>query len=71
MEDRTYLVTLKPPRWAVQQVVAACYEIRGEHLAFINAEGQLTAQFLVEDVQSWSGPQCSATKTDKEPPKRD
>ncbi len=29
-------------------------EIHEEHLAFINAEGNLAALFLLEVVQSWS-----------------
>jgi hypothetical protein len=53
MTDQVYLVTLKAPNHAIQQVVAVRYEVRGEHLAFIDAEGRLAALFLMEIVQSW------------------
>jgi hypothetical protein len=53
MAEQVYLVTLKAPGYAIQQVVAARYEVRGEHLAFINAEGRLAALFLMEMVLSW------------------
>lgn len=45
-------MTLKPPNSALQHVVAARYEVQGEHLVFINAEGKLAALFLMEIVQS-------------------
>jgi hypothetical protein len=54
MIDQTYLVALKPPSHAVQQVIAASLEIHGEHLVFLNAEGKLAALFLMEIVQSWN-----------------
>ena len=54
MIDQTYLVALKPPSHAVQHVIAASLEIHGEHLVFLNAEGNLAALFLMEIVQSWN-----------------
>jgi hypothetical protein len=51
--EQVYLVSLKAPSYAIQQVVAARYEVRGEHLAFMNAEGRLVALFLMEMVLSW------------------
>ncbi len=53
MAEQVYLVTLKSPSYAIQQVVAARYEVRGEYLAFINAEGRLAALFPTEIVLSW------------------
>jgi hypothetical protein len=54
MQDQIYLVALKPPSYAIQQVVAKGYEIHGEHLAFVNEDGKLAALFLMEIVQSWN-----------------
>lgn len=53
MADKTYLVRLKPPSLALQQVVAAKAEIQEGHLVFINSDGKLAALFLVEIVESW------------------
>jgi hypothetical protein len=52
--NQTYLVMLKPPNKAVQQVIAATVEFHGEHLAFLTAEGELAALFLLDIVQSWN-----------------
>jgi len=54
MADQTYLVALKPPSRAVQHIIAATFEVRGEHLVFLNSKGQLAALFLMEIVQSWN-----------------
>jgi hypothetical protein len=54
MDEKTYLVCLKPPSLALQQVVAAKTEIYGEHLIFVHANGTLAAVFLMELVQSWN-----------------
>jgi hypothetical protein len=54
MMDQTYLVALKVPSRAVQHVIAASLKIQGEHLIFLNAEGELAALFLLEIVQSWN-----------------
>ena len=54
MADQTYLVALKPPSQAVQHVIAATVEVRGEHLVLLNAEGQLAALFLMQIIQNWS-----------------
>ena len=54
MVDLTYIVALKPPSQAVQQVVAATVEVHGEHLVFLNADDKLAALFLMEIVQSWN-----------------
>jgi hypothetical protein len=55
MVDQTYLVTLRPPSRAVQQVLAATAEVRGSHLVFVDAKGNLAALFLLERVESWNG----------------
>jgi hypothetical protein len=52
--DQTYVVTLKPPSRATQQVFAATPEVRGNHLVFVDAKGNLAALFLLELVESWS-----------------
>jgi hypothetical protein len=54
MVDQTYLVTLRPPSRAVQQVLAATAEVRGSHLVFMDAKGSVAALFLLELVESWS-----------------
>jgi hypothetical protein len=52
MDEKTYLVCLKPPSLALQQVVAAKAEIYGDHLVFVHSDGKLAAVFLMELVQS-------------------
>jgi hypothetical protein len=54
MIDQTYLVTLRSPSRAVQQVLAATAEVRGSHLVFVDAKGNLAALFLRELVESWN-----------------
>jgi hypothetical protein len=54
MTDRTYLVRLKPPSRALQQVAAARFEIQDEHLVFVDASGKLAGLFLMELVESWN-----------------
>jgi hypothetical protein len=54
MVDQTYLVTLRPQRQAVQQVFTATAEVRGNHLVFVDAKGNLAALFLRELVESWN-----------------
>jgi hypothetical protein len=53
--DQVFFVVLKAPKkYAIQLVLAARYEVRGEHVAFVNAEGRLAALFQMEIVQSWN-----------------
>jgi hypothetical protein len=54
MPDQTYLVTLRPPSHAIQQVFAATAEVRGSHLVFVDAKGNLAALFLLDLVERWS-----------------
>jgi hypothetical protein len=43
-----------PPSHAIQQVFAATAEVRGNHLVFVDAKGNLAALFLRERVESWN-----------------
>ena len=52
MPQKTYLVRLKLSRASFRQVEVASAEIPGDHLAFLNSEGQLVALFLMELVES-------------------
>jgi hypothetical protein len=54
MPAKTFRVLLKPPSRALQHVVAVSAEIYGEHLVFLNSEGELAALFLMEIVESWN-----------------
>jgi hypothetical protein len=54
MADQMFFVELKSPGHAIRHVLAARYEVRGEHLAFINTEGKLEALFLIDSIQSWN-----------------
>jgi hypothetical protein len=53
MPDKTFLAQCKAPE-ASRIVVAATLEVHGEHLAFLNSEGELAALFLMEIVESWN-----------------
>ena len=53
MRNKNILVRLKQPGSALQHVRAAKAEIHGEHLAFMDAQGRLSALFLMETVESW------------------
>jgi hypothetical protein len=52
--DQVFFVVLKSPKYAIRHVLAVRYEVRGEHLAFINTEGRLAAQFPIDTIQSWN-----------------
>jgi hypothetical protein len=54
MSEKTFLVSIKGPIWAVQPVVASTVEIFDEHLCFTNAKGELAALFLLDTVRSWN-----------------
>jgi hypothetical protein len=53
MREKTFLVLLKPPDGRFQHVVAARTRRRGDHLAFVDANGRLVASFLIDLVESW------------------
>lgn len=53
LADETYLVRFKPPQMGVQLVAASSAEIQGEHIALLNAKGQLVALLLLDIVESW------------------
>jgi hypothetical protein len=52
--DKTYVVRLKGAGIPFQQVRAAAVEVHEEHLAFLDAQGQLAALFLMAKVESWN-----------------
>ena len=54
MAEKTYLVRLRPPSLALQQVTASRFEIQDEHLVFVDALGKLAGFFLLELVESWN-----------------
>jgi hypothetical protein len=54
MVDKTYIVRLKQPEMSTQPMVAASFEVHGEHLVFLNSKGELAALTLFEIVESWS-----------------
>jgi hypothetical protein len=54
MAEKTFLVRLKPPSLALQQVVAARAEIQEDHLVFVNSDGKLAALVLTEIVEGWN-----------------
>jgi hypothetical protein len=51
--DKTYIVRLKPPQMGVQVVAASSAEIHEDHIALLNAKGELAALLLLEIVESW------------------
>jgi hypothetical protein len=53
LSDQTYLVRFKPPQMGVQLVAASSAEIQGDHVALLNAKGQLVALLLLDIVESW------------------
>ena len=54
MPDKTYLVVLKQPPGALHRVTADRYEMQGDHLVFLTAEGKLAALFVMDVVQSFN-----------------
>jgi hypothetical protein len=63
MSDKTYLVRMKLPHSSLQHVIATKAEIRGDHLVFVDAKGQLAALFLMEIVQSWKETGCPVARS--------
>jgi hypothetical protein len=53
LADKTYIVRFKPPQMGVQLVAASRAEIHGDHIALLNANGQLAALLLLDIVESW------------------
>ena len=54
MTDKRYAVHVQAPRRSIYILIAASAEIHGEHLIFLNSEGQPLFLFLLETVESWS-----------------
>jgi hypothetical protein len=52
MVDHSYRVRLK--NQTVKHVIASTVQLHGDHLVFVNSNGQLTALFLKSLVRSWS-----------------
>lgn len=51
MVDHSYRVRLTTQ--PVQHVIASTVQLHGDHLVFLNSNGQLTALFLKNVVESW------------------
>jgi hypothetical protein len=54
MTDKRYSVRIRAPEQSTYTLIAASAEIHGEHLVFLNAEGQPLFLFLLDIVESWS-----------------
>jgi hypothetical protein len=54
MSEILYLIRFKPASLRPQTLVAATAEIHGEHLVLLQANGQISALFLMDEVASWS-----------------
>jgi hypothetical protein len=54
MTDKRYSVRMGAPQQSVYVVMAATAEVYGEHLVFLNTEGQPLFLFLLEIVEGWS-----------------
>ena len=52
LPNNTFLVRLRSN--TIQHVRGASFEIRGEHLVFLMADGTLSALFLFSIVESWN-----------------
>lgn len=54
MADVTFLVRFKSRELQPQLVSASRVEIQGDHLVFVERDGELIALFLMDAVESWS-----------------
>jgi hypothetical protein len=52
MKEKTYFVRLKH-QLGVNSITAASQEVYGDHLVFLNLEGELAALFLLDVVERW------------------
>ena len=63
MNEHVYIVFFRPRELAPRAVIAANAEVIEENLILTDADGRLAAQFLVDQVASWSvvpcWPQCA------------
>jgi hypothetical protein len=50
----TYLVVMKRPPGNLHRITADSFEMQGDHLIFLTAQGELAALFVVEAVQSFN-----------------
>ena len=54
MTENIYMIRFKPAEISTHTMVAAKVEIHGEHLVLLNAQGKISALFLMDTVESWS-----------------
>jgi hypothetical protein len=54
MTDKRYNVRVRAPERSTYVLIAASAEVHGEHLVFLNSEGQALFLFLLETVESCS-----------------
>ena len=52
---KMYVVFFSESTLDFQIVIANSCRVEGEHLVFLTEDGKLTALFLLEIVESWSG----------------
>ena len=50
----TYLVVMKRPPGNLHRITADSFEMQGDHLIFLTAQGELAALFVMEAVQSFN-----------------
>jgi hypothetical protein len=50
--EKTYIVKFIRTEMNIQTVIAARAEIRGDHLVFLNSDGELAATFLLKMIES-------------------
>jgi hypothetical protein len=54
MSSKTFIIRFKPGELRPQLVVADHAELQGDHLVFLDSEGQFVALFVTEIIESWS-----------------
>jgi hypothetical protein len=54
MSDKTWLIRFKQSDLITEFVTASTVEVRGEHLVFLQADGNLVALVVLESIESWS-----------------
>jgi hypothetical protein len=54
MAKKKYVLRLRFPKRRLHMVTAAGFEVRGDHLGFLNSRGELLFLFLLATVESWN-----------------
>jgi hypothetical protein len=54
MSSKKFVIRFKPQGLEPQIVVADRVEFHGDHIVFLTKEGQLSAMFVMDVVESWS-----------------